>query len=48
MEDVAKAQTDDSELTNRINKHSERKYTKKVVNLQEVILENGKIFMPKS
>ena len=47
MNDVAQAQATDTNLRNRIHQKSKRKYTKKVVNLQEVVLENGKIFIPK-
>ena len=48
MNDVAQAQATDTNLRNRIHQKSKRKYTKKVVNLQEVVLENGKIFIPKN
>jgi len=49
MRQIAAKQDDDDELKKRMSdKRSKRTYTKRPVNDTEVILENGKVFIPQS
>ena len=49
MRHIAAEQDEDNELKKRMtNKRSKRKYTKRPVNDADVILENGKVFIPQS
>ena len=47
MAEIAAQQMDDEELTQRMSKESKRVYTKRAVNDNDVILEDGKVFIPK-
>ena len=49
MRQIAIEHSDDTELRTRMSrKKNKRKYTKQAINDHDVILENGKVFVPKS
>ena len=47
MVEIAAQQTNNEELTQRMSQKSKRVCTKRAANDNDVILENGKVFMPK-